>query len=206
QEAIARRYQGTILNYHLAMSAGDQARLHFYLSAPRERIRGIEATDLEADIRQIIRSWDDRLRDALEEAAGAEEGERLSRVYAPAFADEYRAATLPELAVQDVLELERLRAEGRTVGLSLREPAGREREGPAGVSLLNLYLVGERLVLSDFMPTLDHAGLRVVEVTPYAVAPEGVPPAMIYSFAVQAASGDAVPLESADLLAEMLLA
>src|SRR5699024_706007 len=97
QEAIARRYGGTILNYHLAMSAGDQARLHFYLSAPAERIAVVEAAELEADIRQIIRSWTDRLSDALAQGVGAQEAERLSRIYAPAFADEYRAATTPEL-------------------------------------------------------------------------------------------------------------
>ena len=40
QEVLTRRLEGTVLNYHLAMSAGDQARLHFYLSAPTEEVHG----------------------------------------------------------------------------------------------------------------------------------------------------------------------
>ena len=128
-------------------------------------------------------------------AAGEAEAQRLTAVYGPAFSEEYRAATGPETALHDVLELERLRAEGRTVAITLREPQGRAREeGPAGVTLLKLYLAGERLVLSDFMPILDHAGLRVVEVTPFAVAPEEQPEVMIYTFAVQGPEGGAVPL------------
>jgi glutamate dehydrogenase len=60
QEILAGRFSGTILNYHLAMSAGDQARLHFYVSSPREVAESIRAEELALDIRQIIRSWDDR--------------------------------------------------------------------------------------------------------------------------------------------------
>src|SRR5690606_33073404 len=71
---------------------------------------------------------------------------------------------------------------------------------------LDLYLVGERLVLSDFMPTLDNAGLRVVEVTPFMVSAEGLPECMIYSFAVQSPRGETIPPVLADTIAEMLLA
>src|SRR5690606_7321794 len=83
QEAITRRFRGTLLNYHLAMSAGDQARLHFYLSAPAELVREVTADDLATDIRQIIRSWEDRLRDELAEALEPEEARRLADLYGP---------------------------------------------------------------------------------------------------------------------------
>jgi glutamate dehydrogenase len=207
QEALVRRFQGTVLNYHLAMSAGDQARLHFYLSAPPELVRRVQAGELEADIRQIIRTWEDRLRDELAKVADEAEAQRLADLYCPAFSDEYRAATSPGMAVSDVLELERMRAAGKTVAISLREPpAGERAEAYDGATLLNLYLLGERLVLSDFMPTLDHSGVRVADVTPFAVAAPGLPEVMIYSFTAQNADGAPIPLERADLLAEMLLA
>lgn len=207
EEVVTRRFAGTILNYHLAMSAGDQARLHFYLSAPAELVEEVTTEDLIADIRKITRSWEDRLRDALAEAVGPSDAQRLADIYAPAFSEEYRAATSPEAAVRDVEELERLRSSGRTVGITLREPGVAERITPNGDdTLLNLYLFGDRLVLSDFMPTLDNAGLRVVEVTPYTVDPAGLPPAMIYGFTVQQRDGAAIPIERAERIAEMLLA
>lgn len=207
QDAIARRFEGTVLNYHLAMSAGDQARLHFYISASPERVRQVRAEELEADIRQIIRSWEDRLRDELANTFETAEAQRLGDLYAPAFNEEYRAVNTPEVAVADVAELENLRRSGRSVGIALRPPHPRDRgQTPPDVTLLNLYLIGERLVLSDFMPTLDHAGLRVVEVTPFTLAAAGLPDATIYTFVVQRPEGGALPLDRAEPLAEMLLA
>ena len=81
---------------------------------------------------------------------------------------------LPEVAVLDVLQLERMRAAGESVSVTLHEPRGRGRaDAFRGITALKLYLRGERLVLSDFMPILDNAGLRVVEVTPFALTGGG---------------------------------
>jgi glutamate dehydrogenase len=207
QDALARRFNGTILNYHLAMSAGDQARLHFYLSAPAAEVEKVEGDDIEREIRQIIRSWDDRLHDELSRVFGAAEGARLSRLYPPALSEEYRAATLPEVAVQDVVEFEALAQDGRSVAIALREPRGRGRaEAFRGVTLLKLYLRGERLVLSDFMPILDNAGLRVVEVTPFSISGPDLPEMMIYAFAVQDPEDGPLPMERAGIMSEALLA
>src|SRR5690606_34556415 len=102
---------------------------------------------------------------------------------------------------QDVEELERLRREGGTVAITLREPRGRGRaEAFRGVIVLKLYLIGERLVLSDFMPILDNAGLRVIELTPFSIAGDGLPAMMIHSFAVQDPEANAIPPERARLL------
>jgi glutamate dehydrogenase len=207
QDVLTRRYQGAILNYHLAMSAGDQARLHFYISASPEDIAAVDADEIELEIRQIIRSWEDRLADDLARTFGEAEAKRLAATYGSAFHEEYRAANRPEVAVQDIVEIERLRREDRSVAIALREPRGRGRaEAFRGVTVLKLYLLNERLVLSDFMPILDNAGLRVVEVSPFAVEGPDLPAVMIYSFAVQAPEGGAVAMDRADTLAEALLA
>ncbi|MEX0912299.1 MAG: NAD-glutamate dehydrogenase domain-containing protein, partial [Gemmatimonadota bacterium] len=210
QDVLTRRFQGSILNYHLAMSAGDQARLHFYVSSSVDFDASKAAEELTVEVRRIIRSWDDRLLDELTQRMGdarAAQAQTLVALYGPAFHDEYRAATLPEIAVQDLQEFERLRAEGGKVAITLREPRGRGRaEAFRGVTVLKLYLVEERLVLSDFMPILDHAGVRVLEVTPFSITGEGLPDLMIYSFAVQDPGGERIPQDLSALLAEALLA
>ena len=53
------------------------------------------------------------------------------------------------------------------------------------VTELRVYLRGGALILSDFMPILENAGLRVIAVNPFEVRGEDVAPAIIYSFAVQ---------------------
>jgi glutamate dehydrogenase len=206
EEALLQRLDGSILNYHLALSAGDQARLHFYVSSSAEAVERFDPRELEHEIAQIIRSWDDRLAEDLAHEYEPAEARRLARLYGPAFHEEYRAATLPAAAVQDIRQMEALRADQRNVRLDLRSPRGRGRAGDfAGVTILKLFLRDERLVLSDFMPMLEFAGVRVLEMTPFSVTGPGLPSFMIYSFAVQGPEGGALALHRTEALAEMLL-
>jgi glutamate dehydrogenase len=207
EAAITHRLQGTILNYHLAASSAGQARLHFYVSAPDETVRAAEPRELEREITQIIRSWEDRLLDALMAEHGEDEGQRLWNLYAPAFSEEYRVAYLPAAGVVDVGELERMRAEERSVSIAFSMPRGRGRaEEFQQVTTLKLYLRDQRMVLSDFMPILENSGLRVIELAPFVVSGPGLPVFMIYSFAVQGPDGAPLAMEHTGILAESLMA
>ena len=212
EEALIKRFQAEVLNYHLALGQGDQARLHFYLSAPAESVAGVESRDLEAVIREIIRSWSDRVRTGLERVRPADEAQRLVDRYGEAFSAEYRAATDPDVAVQDILEFEGMVADDRLVSISFSGD-GADIDGDdvaeavGSTTQLKLYLRGERLILSDFMPILENVGLRVIAVTPYEIRGEKAPAAVIYSFSVQ--DSTASPLDVDDqgsLLADAILA
>jgi glutamate dehydrogenase len=135
--------------------------------------------------------------------------------YGEAFSPEYKASTDPDVAVQDILELEAMGADDRGVSISLSRDhevgarGGDSERADAGygpTTELKLYLRGERLILSDFMPILENAGLRVLAVTPYEISGPNTP-AVIYSFSVQDSTGS--PLDVDDqgtLLAEAILA
>ena len=215
EEALIKRFQAEILNYHLALGQGDQARLHFYLAARAESVAGVESRDLEAAIREIIRSWSDRVRSGLEKVRPADEARRLVDRYGEAFSAEYRAATHPDVAVQDILEFEGMVADDRLVSISFSGDHGADvdradADGAGAVgptTQLKLYLREERLILSDFMPILENAGLRVIAVTPHEIRGAKAPAAVIYSFSVQ--DSTASPLDVDDqgsLLADAILA
>ncbi len=208
EEALVARLQGEVLNYRLAMGEGDQARLHFFLAAAPDMLAEIDATEIEAIIREIIRTWTDRVRSGLEKVRPPDEARRLARRYAEGFSPEYQAATDPATAVQDILQLEAMQADERMESIAFTGPEEDTGLADGGkVTRLKLYLRGERLILSDFMPILENAGLRVIEVNPWELHGSGTPDAIIYSFAVQDSSGE--PLTIADhgsLLAEVLLA
>jgi glutamate dehydrogenase len=212
EETLVGRFQAEVLNYHLALGEGDQARLHFYLSAPAESVAGVESHDLEAEVREIIRSWADRVRGGLDGVRTAEEARRLARLYGEAFSPEYKAATDPDVAVRDILELEAMRVSECVVSISFAQEQevevdvdGTRRVGPA--TELKLYLVGERLILSDFMPILENVGLRVIAVTPHRVYVPEAPDAIIYAFSVQDPTGGQLDLgEQGALLAKAILA
>ena len=205
EEALISRFQAEVLNYHLALGEGNQARLHFHLAARAESVVGVESSDLEAVIREIIRSWSDRVRSALERVRPADEARRLAGRYGEAFSPEYRASTDPQVAAQDILELEGMIADDRMVSISFSGDHRTEALGPT--TQLKLYLRGERLILSDFMPILENVGLRVIAVTPYQISGAKAPAAVIHSFSVQDATGSPLDVdEQGTLLAEAILA
>jgi glutamate dehydrogenase len=201
---LAERVAGEVVDQHTVMDSGDRARLHFYLSIPDET-EPPPARELEREVAALVRSWEDRLRDALRELVDEVEAGRLADTYGRAFSPEYRAANAPMAAVHDVLHMEKLERSGSAVGLNLRQPLPGET-APAGCSVLKLYLRGERLVLSDFMPILEDARMRVVEVDTFVLRGAGERGFIIYSFAVQTREGTPIPDDVAPILAESLLA
>jgi glutamate dehydrogenase len=201
---LAERVAGEVVDQHTVMDSGDRARLHFYLSMP-DGAEAPAARELEREVASLVRTWEDRLRDALRELADDVESGRLADAYGPSFSPEYRAANAPTAAVHDVLHMEKLERAGETVGLQLRQPMPGE-SAPAGCSVLKLYLRGERLVLSDFMPILEDARMRVVEVDTFSLRGAGERGFIIYSFAVQTREGTPIPDDVAPILAESLLA
>jgi glutamate dehydrogenase len=194
EEAFVESLEGEVLNYHLALGSGDQARLHFFIAGSRERLSSLDPAPLEAIVGRIIRSWEDMIEEALGRVRPPDEARRLARAYSDAFSGEYQAATAPGEAVRDILEIEAMRADDRPVAISFGEEEEAEDDaGDEGITSLKLYLRGERLVLSDFMPILEHCGLRVVAVSPFEVREVGGERTLIYVFAVQ--DGDGQPLQ-----------
>ena len=206
--ALVERYDCAILNYHLALGAGDRARLHFYLSASEQRIAEIRSEDLEHVVASIIRTWADRVREGLEKVVSTDEARELAQRYDAAMSREYQAAAVPEIAVADICELERMARENVTVSVGLTNRIeGAVVAGVTGATELKLFLRGERLVLSDFMPILEDAGLRIIAMKPYEVGSNGAPDATIYVFAVQDRAGDLLDVDDLDdLLSDTLLA
>ena len=185
--ALVEELQGELLNYHLALGEGDQARLHFYIGATSERLAKIDARQIEHRVALLTRTWIDRLEEGLEavlESTG--EARRLAALYGSMLTAEYQAATDPDIAVADVLELESLAANGSSMSIALSN-RGKEISvaGVQGVTELKVFLCGERLILSDFMPILEDAGLRVITVKPFEVGEIESEGATIYVFAVQ---------------------
>ncbi|MGH7483502.1 MAG: NAD-glutamate dehydrogenase [Longimicrobiales bacterium] len=208
EEEFATKLGGEVLNYHLALGGGDQARLHFYFAAAAERIAETEPAELERIVRRLTRSWTDWVRERLQDALPGDEARRLARAYGEAFSPEYRAATEPAEAAQDILELEAMAYEGRSVaiGLGNRDEAEVLAVGEPA-TILKVYLRGERLILSDFMPILDNAGLRVLAMSPFEVQEREGGSAAIYVFSVQDPDSRPIDLvERGGHLADTILA
>ncbi len=204
---LVRRVGGDVLNYHLALGTGDQARLHFYLSVDPDKIEHLQPKELEAAVRLITRTWADAVEAGLNRVRPPDEARQLARRYAEAFSPEYQAATDPDEAVRDVLELESMRADGRLESILLHNPDRVDRQGDEPHTVLKLYMREGRMVLSDFMPILENCGLRVLAVAPFELRGASLEDQVVYAFQVQGPEGMPLdPERHATLLARAILA
>ncbi|MEZ4415990.1 MAG: NAD-glutamate dehydrogenase [Gemmatimonadota bacterium] len=202
---LKERFAAEVLNYHLALGSGDQARLHFSLAAPPDRFHNVDREALEHSVLAIIVSWADRVAEELAQVRSPDEARRLGQWYGEAFSREYRVATDAGTAIREILEIEAMIADGRSESILLWNPA-EEGDGERWTSL-NLYLRGSKLVLSDFMPILDNMRLRVLGVTPFDLTDSSGVKTVIYAFQVQGSDGSPITIsEVGTLLSDALLA
>ena len=197
EKAFVDVFAGEVLNYHLAMGGGEQARLHFYLRVRPELLDAVTDLELKRIVRELTRDWVDRVRDELAQVHARDEAGRLARRYGAGFGADFRAVVTPATAARDILRLEAMVADGRTLSIALSNPEDSAVAPGDRVTELRLYLLGPRLVLSDFMPILENAGLRVIAVSPTRLKGPGVPEGAVHTFAVQTAGKSPLDLGEA---------
>jgi len=161
---LLESYRGEVLNYHLTMAEGDQARLHFYLSSELEEPDEVDVAGLEARVRRAVRNWEERLSDELEKAHEIEEAHQLADRHRQDFTEEYKAATDATTAVEDIDRLESLAVSGLQQ-ITFTEVSDERPEA----SLLKVFAPRGMYVLSDLMPTLENLGLRVLAADKYDI-------------------------------------
>ena len=152
-----------------------------WAGAARPAPLDVDVAALQAELAAAARSWTDDLTDALHARHGADAERLLARV-----ADAFPAA------YQEDFPAER---PSRTSPGWTRWPPGSwpaagtpPREG--GEARLTVYRVGERLLLSDVLPMLQHMGVDVVDERPYEIDRIGAPPAWIYDFGLTVPGGE----------------
>jgi glutamate dehydrogenase len=206
QAELIRQYEGTLLNFHLVMGGGDQARMHFYIAAPAERLGALTPEQIEHTVTRMIRTWADELEVRLADLYDRGEARRLAERWGSEFSPEYQAATAPHDAVADLAIIMAMEAAGSRIELRLTNENGPSQPDGEASTRLRVYLRGERLILSDFMPILESTGLRVLSMSPFD-AGTGTAGAHIYVFAVQDGSGQPLMLdEHAGALTNAILA
>ena len=156
------------------------ARLHFVVRLPEPGLPALDVPALEQRLREAVRSWEDRLHEALLEAYGEERGNRLAEGYAEAFSAAYREDVEPRSAVADIARIEGLEAEAG-LAMAVYRPAA----AAADELRFRLLHSARPATLSDTLPILEHMGVQVVDERPYAVAPVGRPACWIHDFGLR---------------------
>jgi len=187
QNLLAEEFQGTFVNYRLALTDEPMARLHFYFATRPGVLPSTHLDGLEAKVSLLVRAWDERLREELDREFGAEEAARLGERYANAFSAGYLAVKSPAEAVADVHHADRALREKRCEASVAQ---GQLQDG-RDVSVLRIYRCHEPFALSTLMPVLNGLGLHVLDEQTYRIAPS------VPEEAVQADATPGSPGESA---------
>ncbi|MGH2579023.1 MAG: NAD-glutamate dehydrogenase, partial [Actinomycetota bacterium] len=162
QELFVRRFKGSSVDYHLSLGESQLAGIHFTVHVSFGQVPDVSFVELEQEVVRLAQTWDDRLRERLIELHGPQRGPELFDRWVPRFPDYYKSSTDVDIAAFDIERFEELEAGGQAFVVGLVN----ETSESETLTRVRLYKVGGKIQLSDFVPTLEALGLRVVEEVP----------------------------------------
>ncbi len=169
-------YQGRLSAYYPAFPEGNMARVHFIIGRSEGETPKLDQAELEAQISDIVRTWDDGLSAAL--------GSSSAGIYEGAFPVAYQDAFSGAQAVDDIRRLDAM-GEGEDISISF----GRHADMPDDRVSLKVYAAGQALPLSKRVPLLENMGFAALNERTYQITPTDNPSVFLYDMTLQANSG-----------------
>ena len=106
-----RRFGASDVEAQHMLGEGARVRVHFLVHSP-DGLPEIANAELEREVVQLARTWDDALRDALVERFGAARARLLSSIWAAHLPEHYKGYTSPATGAMDIALLEQLAEDG----------------------------------------------------------------------------------------------
>ncbi|MEQ9315256.1 MAG: NAD-glutamate dehydrogenase, partial [Henriciella sp.] len=192
-EHIVEAYRGQLISFQPRFDASQLARVHLLVELTDGSVQP-DLTQLEADVAQIARTWDDAFREALIEAELDQADFEKASGFRTGFNAAYREAFGPEEALRDVDSFRQL-SDARPIRVrAYREP----RDGEEVVRA-KIYARTGAIALSDCVPVFENMGLFVNFETGYPVSPDPKPvengPDVYWVHALKARTMDGMALD-----------
>ncbi len=187
---LAAAFNGHNSAFYTQVGDAPLARLHFIIGMDPDSGLDPDVEELEAQLVEAGRSWQDKLHDALVERCGEETGNRLWSRYGGGFPSSYRETFSDQMAIFDIEMFESLDGP-EALAMNLYRPL----EAPDDAVNLKIYRPRETVALSDCLPMLEHMGFRVIKENPYRVGADGEDEIIwIHDFGMVDPSGAAIDL------------
>lgn len=163
QQILLDAFKGSSAEFTVQLTDDMLARVHFIVRLEHPRRLSYNPQEIETQVAQAARRWQDELYNQLRQHAGEERGVRLYGYYQNAFPASYCADFNARLAVYDIEKLEKSLATSQLQLLitpaSIADPCHYR---------LRLYYPTP-IELSDSLPILDNMGVRIAEERPYTL-------------------------------------
>ncbi len=202
QEVLLDALGGVNLEYSARIGESALARVHFMVHTDPARTVEVDAVDLQNRLAEAVRSWDDRMVDAVlaEQSDGGqsgglgtesanEQGQRFAAAFPEAYKEDFSAAD----GLADFRRIEALRPGDLDMVFYVPQDA------EAGERRFKLFLAGDRITLSQVLPMLQRMGVVVVDERPYDLTREDGVLCWIYDFGLRIESKILDRLNSSDL-------
>ncbi|MGI9647460.1 MAG: NAD-glutamate dehydrogenase [Acidimicrobiia bacterium] len=196
QRLFLERFEGSNVDYQLSLGEGGPARIHFTVWVAGGTVADVPFDELQQEVIELSRTWEDRLAEVVGERFGAESAGLVDR-WAPRMPDYYKASTRLDIAAGDLAMLEELVAGQTSVAVGIQN----DTHPSESLTRLAVYSRGGKRELSEILPVLEALGLRVVEEVPTRLMGDG-DEILIHDFGVRGPGGGLLDLDgSADRVA-----
>lgn len=180
-------FDGRLSAYYPAFPEGSLTRVHFIIGRSGGKTPKVEQATIEAAIRDIIRTWEDALREA---ALGSGADAALAGI-AARFPESYRGSFTPAAALVDAGRIAALGADN-PIDIDYYRNVGQTPEQAS----LKIYHFGCPVALSRRVPILENIGFRVISERTFEIAGEASESVFIHDMELENAFG--APIDLAD--------
>ncbi|MFC5387299.1 NAD-glutamate dehydrogenase [Aquamicrobium segne] len=182
---LAGVFDGRLSAYYPAFPEGGLARIHFIIGRSDSKTPVVETAEIEAQVRAIVRSWEDALR----EAAGPQGIDAQIAEIAARFPQSYRNSFSAQTAIADAERIVQLSANNPIVIDYYRDNLQTLQQ-----TSLRIYHYGSPVALSQRVPILENLGFRVISERTFEVKDENSDNIFLHDMELENAYGGAVDL------------
>ncbi|RPH52970.1 MAG: NAD-glutamate dehydrogenase, partial [Lysobacterales bacterium] len=179
----------TAVESQVQLSESALARVHMIIRVPAGAAPRIDAEPLERLIADAVRTWNDRLRDALIAERGEIEGRAVADRYSNAFSAAYEEDSDASAAIKDIRQLDEVLADPDRIALRLAP-------GEGATIHLRLSRSAAPIPLSQALPVLENMGFLILSERPYRITAPGEREIWLQDFQMQRRDGAPVDPEA----------
>ncbi|MCB1419357.1 MAG: NAD-glutamate dehydrogenase, partial [Notoacmeibacter sp.] len=190
---LAKVYDGRVSAYYPDFPEGSLARVHFIIGRDGTEAPKVDATALEAEVRDIVRTWDDALEEAADRTGAGSDVLDIAR----RFGRDYRAVMDGVAALTDAAILKTLSPANPFAVDFYRSP-----DQPETSAALKVFNLGAPVSLSARVPALEHMGLKVIAERTFTVDNAEGRGIFIHDMVVESAAGRTIDLDDEGVLLE----
>ncbi len=180
EQRLVQATGATAVLYRELVQQDEVVRMHFYLAAPAEMMASFRLDELRGPVLELLRSWEDRLRDELRAAYPSIQRDEIVARYAAALPASYKAHHDIRTAALDIERLEHVRQQRRPE-LDLAD----DPQAPGRYAQLKLYHADRNFIVGELVLSLGRLGFGVHEIHTLTVALVGEPELFVLTLRIR---------------------